>query len=137
MLRWVLFSLWTVFILYTMEVFTPSESTVVGAISQWFVKMDLPESTPAKLYHWWVFFVWSLLLGGALARGYWRKLPARKLGTCVCSLIAFGALTEGLQHCNPARTPALLDFALNLFGGALGLCFRFAACRLTQVKSQK
>jgi len=135
MLRWVLFSCWTVFILYSMDFFKPSESQLVGTIAQWFVeKLNLPPQTPAKLFHWWVYFVWSLLFAGALARGYWRTLSARDLATCVGGLIVFGALTEGLQHFCLGRTPALPDFAYNLFGGALGLCFRSVASRLVQAR---
>jgi hypothetical protein len=130
MLRWVLFIFWTAFILYTMDILKPSEHALYGVITRFFLSLGLPAYVPQKLYHCGVFFVWSFLLAGALVGDYWRALPPQRLRTCVYSLIAFVAIPEGLQYFNPARSPALLDVGLNLFGGALGLCFRCAASRL-------
>ena len=132
MLRWILFICWTAFILYSMDVFTPSDSRLVGRITQWFIEMGLPAWMPHKLFHLWAFFMWSFFLAGALAGGYWRLLLPKGLNTCVYSLVAFVAIPEVLQYFNALRTPALLDVAVNLFGGALGLYFRCAASRLAE-----
>ncbi|MGD0088941.1 MAG: hypothetical protein ABSE73_03405 [Planctomycetota bacterium] len=124
MARWFVFLVWTGFILYSMDIFIPAQSRVVGTIARLFVSLGLPAYTPAKVFHWGVFLVWSPLLAGALEGGYWRRFTGRNLRLCVYGLLLFGTLTEALQYFNPARTPALLDAGLNVLGGGTGLCLR-------------
>ena len=127
MIRWLVLLGWTVFILYSMDVFNPSQSRVAGSIAQFFMKLGLPGYTPAKIFHWGVFLVWSPLLAGALEGGYRQRLSAKNLRTCIYGLLIFAATPEVLQYLNPARTPALLDVGINLLGGGTGLVLRRVA----------
>ena len=127
--RWTAFVVWTLFILWSMDVARPSESPWVKSIGKLFAGYGLPEWTPAKLYHFGSFALWTLLLSGALARGYRSALNAKQIALCLLSLVAFAAIPEGLQHFNSARTPAWFDVALNFTGGLMGLAFQSIVAR--------
>ncbi|MFH0938593.1 MAG: VanZ family protein [Planctomycetota bacterium] len=119
--RWVIFAFWTAVIFYSMDIFKPTESQIVGMIKEWFVQHGLPERAPDKLYHGWSFVAWSILLAGAVARGYLTILSRRQLYICILTLILFVGLPEGLQHFNPTRVPSWSDVGINLSGGVVGL----------------
>ena len=127
--RMLLFVIWTFFILWSMDVARPSDSTWVHSISDWFGQMGMPKYTPAKLYHCASFFIWVILLIGVLARGYWRVLPTAAFRNAVIALALFAMTTEGLQNFNAARGPSWIDVAINVTGGGLGLLFQSLAAR--------
>lgn len=135
-MRWILFIFWTGFIFYTMDVFKPSEVQWVGSVAQWFSSKGLPSYTPAKIFHWCVFSGWTFLLGGALEGAYWTPLSLKNLRICICALFAFVAVPEGLQYFNPARTPAILDVAINFVGGIGGLVFRSVVGRHRHISAK-
>ena len=127
--RWVVFAFWTAIILYSMDIFRPAESPSVGVITKWFTQRGLPEYTPEKLYHGLSFIVWSILLAGAVARGYLAILSRHRLYICMIALVLFAGLPEGLEHFNLARSPSWADAGLNLCGGAVGLVCQVVVAR--------
>jgi hypothetical protein len=127
--RWAALAVWTLFILWSMDVARPSESAWVGSISKAFVHYGFPEWTPAKLYHFGSFVLWTLLLSGALARGYRVALNGKQIAICLLTLIAFATIPEGLQRFNAARTPAWFDACVNFLGGLMGLAFQSIIAR--------
>jgi len=129
--RMLLFTIWTLIILWSMDVARPSESTWVHSISHWFDRHGMPEYTPAKLYHCGSYFLWVILLIGVLARGYWMVLSPSAFRNTVIALTLFAMSTEGLQNFNPARGPSWVDVAINVTGGAFGLLFQSFVARRT------
>lgn len=127
--RVLLFMIWTLVILWSMDVARPGESNWVHSISDWFGQIGMPKYTPAKLYHCGSFFIWVLLLIGVLARGYWRALSPAVFRNTVIALALFAITTEGLQNFNPARGPSWADVAINVTGGSLGLLFQSYVAR--------
>ena len=127
--RWLAFAVWTLFVLWSMDVARPSESAWVHSINDAFVRCGFPEKTPAKLYHFASFVLWTVLLAGALAQGYRVALSRKQIALCLIGLGAFAAIPEGLQHFNSARTPAWFDVAINFSGGVVGLAFQSVVAR--------
>jgi hypothetical protein len=127
--RLLLLTIWTLIILWSMDIARPSESAWVGTIQHWFRQQGLPEYTPAKLYHCGSFFIWIILLAGTLARGYWVVLPLVVLAQSCVSLAIFASTTEVLQLFNQARHASIVDVLINISGGALGLLFQWIVAR--------
>ena len=131
--RTFLLVVWTLFILWSMDVSRPSESPWVHNLSKWFGHHGMPEYTPAKLYHCGSFFLWVILLAGALAGAYWMPLSPKVLRGTILALIVFASTTEALQSLNSVRTPSLIDVGINVAGGSLGLLFQAFAARRRSV----
>ena len=127
--RWFVFAAWTLAIFYLMDIFKPSESPLVDSISGFFGGFGLPYYTPAKLFHAFTFFTWSVLFAGALAQGYLAQLSVPIKRMCIVATVVFACIPEGLQHFNPARTPSWYDVMINVAGGMLGLACRELAIR--------
>lgn len=127
--RWVAFAFWTLVIFWSMDITRPSESQWVGTLQKFFVRHGLPEYTPAKLYHCGSFALWSVLLAGALARGYARNLSRTQVTVALLALAGFAGIPELLQNLNPARTPSWFDVGINLTGGLLGLALQTLVAR--------
>jgi hypothetical protein len=125
----IFFALWTVVIVYSMDVMRPSESALVTGVSGWFAALGLPASLPAQLYHFGSFVVWAVLLTRVVAGDRSEGLPKGRWALCVAAILAFSATVESLQRLNPARSPCLLHGALNAAGGmvgfACGLWYRY------------
>ncbi len=119
--RWLVFGVWTLILLWSMDIVRPAESQWVGKLQKLFVHYGLPEWTPAKLYHAGSFALWTVLLSGALACGYLRKLSRSQSYGVIAALLLFAGIPELLQHLNPARTPSWFDVGVNITGGLIGV----------------
>ena len=104
-----------------MDIARPADSQFIGSIGKAFVRVGLPEWTPAKIYHFCAFTLWAVLLAGALSHGYRRVLLLRHTLVCVLGLMAFAAIPEWLQQFNSARHPSWFDVGVNFSGGLIGL----------------
>lgn len=122
--RWLVFTVWTLVLLWSMDIARPNESQWVGSIQKMFVRCGMPECMPAKLYHCSSFGLWTILLAGALANGYLRTLARSQRVAAITALILFAGIPELLQHLNRARTPSWFDVGVNITGGLIGLALQ-------------
>ena len=133
--RWLVFGIWTLVLLWSMDIVRPADSQWVGSLQKIFKRYGFPESTPAKLYHCGSFALWTILLAGALAKGYAKSLTRTQRIATLGTLLAFAGIPELLQHLNPARTPSWFDVGINITGGLLGLALQVVLARYCEPAS--
>ncbi len=64
-----------------------------------------------------------------------KSVPARVRHLVFLGLVAYGALTEGLQNYIPGRTSDLADLAANVTGAAIGVVLSRGRALFTRGKS--
>lgn len=119
-LPWAVFVVWTAFVVYTMDIFRPSESPWIKAVGDWSVGRGIGESLPSQAYHVLAFVLWGALLASASA-GSSGRLTRRRLLVCAVATLLFASTTECLQSLNPCRSARVSHAVLNIVGGSLGL----------------
>jgi VanZ family protein len=100
---------------------------VYCALIFYLISMSMPEQMPSstwadKFYHILMFIPLGYLLMYVFM-GYVTSGTLKCLVTVVLTAAAYGALTEIYQAFTPARTPDILDAAMNFAGSALGAFF--------------
>ena len=119
--HWIPVALWMGIILFFTLYNVNTLHNTYGFLFKLFRILRLPEMAPAKLFHFFAYAVLFLLEAGAIRRQYFSRLTRLQAGFILLSVIAFGALQEGLQFVVQTRHPSVLDLILNTAGGIVGL----------------